>query len=231
MKERPILMNEQSIGPILDGRKTQTRRVITPQPVVGDEYSVWTDCKKWGNAVVKFTRHGYAPPHSFAESIARHCPYGVPGDRLWVREAWQLCSHGSQLPGLKEFRTRYLADGTLNWVKCGRDLAVLKEVGFKPSIFMPREFSRLTLEITSVGVERIQEISKQDAIAEGVDWRKCPMYQTEAQLRRMVKGWGTAMTVDYIGGFKRLWNSINASPGLSWSDNPWVWVVEFERIQ
>jgi hypothetical protein len=244
---KPILMNSFSVRAILGGRKTQTRRVITPQPDVSGGKIIFPWATFYpGGYVHTYNEDGiggqnwpapeFPDENKFQAALARTpykdpCPYGVPGDRLWVREAWQLCSYGSQLPGLKEFRVRYRVDDTLRWVKCERDLAVLKTVGFKPSIFMPREFSRLTLEITSVGVERIQEISKQDAIAEGVDWRKCPMYQTEAQLRHMVKGWGTAMTVDYIDGFKRLWNSINASPGLSWADNPWVWVVEFERIQ
>jgi hypothetical protein len=222
MKERPILMNEQSIGPILDGRKTQTRRVITPQPVVGDEYSVWTDCKKWGNAVVKFTRHGYAPPHSFAESIARHCPYGVPGDWLWVREAWATEER------YDDWKPSEVPTDAALWY--GKEYPYTKYMirlpgKRRPSIFMCHWMSRITLEVTNVRVEQVQDISQSDAEAEGV----MPFMKDTGGFQP--NGTPCPEAPDYVEIFAHLWDSIYSDRGFGWSDNPWVWVVEFERIQ
>lgn len=93
---------------------------------------------------------------------------------------------------------------------------------------MPRSASRITLEITNIRVERLNDISKEDAIAEGVDHRKCPTYQSPEQLEHMIRFGSYAFTIDYPGGFKSLWESINGED--SWAANPWVWVIGFHRI-
>jgi hypothetical protein len=191
VKERPILFRGEMARAILDGRKVQTRRIVKPQP---------EDAGFGRNAVVCPYRTGTQWPLAYYEmrgscwnsSDPLRCPYGQPGDRLWVRETWS--QPGGQL--------RYRADGDRgSW-------DVWKWV---PSIHMPRWASRITLEIVSVRVERLWSISRGDAIAEG-----CP--------RRRDTG-GTSPVV----WFHELWESINWKG--SWSVNPWVWVIEFKRLE
>jgi hypothetical protein len=147
-----------------------------------------------------------------------YCPYGIPGDRLWVREAWELLGGAEGYQGPR-YKVRYSAtpDAGHTWIRCDRELGTLESRGVKPSIFMPREFSRITLEITDVRVERVQHISAHNAICEGV------------------------VPTGYMGDpcdvadttkdeFRMLWDDINASRGYGWKHNPWVWVVAFEQI-
>jgi hypothetical protein len=179
MKERGILFSGPMVRAILEGRKTMTRRVVKPQPV---------------------DIHGSA----FMKTIK--CPYGKPGDRIWVRETFRREDLGEKV--------WYRADWN---EKDAKELFIDQSGGWKPSIFMPRWASRITLEITNVRVERLQGISQDDAKvegADGIDWGHGRDYGGPP---------------DYIGGFKRLWESING-PG-SWTANPWVWVVEFRRVE
>ncbi len=166
MKERPIMFTGPMVRAILDGRKTQTRRVIRPQP-------------RWvGDPGIPF-RTEDADPKGIIQ-----CPYGKPGDQLWVRETWAP-NEGDVLAG-KAF---YRADNN----------TIVER--WRPSIHMPRWASRITLEITKVRVERLQDISEEDAKAEG------SAYRTE---------------------FRDIWRSIYGDG--SWAHNPWVWVIEFRRI-
>lgn len=169
-RERPILFSGPMVRALLDGRKTQTRRVVNPQPATSSD----------GRACGPI-----------------RCPYGAPGDTLWVRETW--CSY---MPG----SVRYRADGhnDAGWT-------------WRPSIFMPRWASRLTLRVYGVRVERVQQITQADARAEGV-------VDTSG-------AWGDLTDTDRAGprgAFEALWNSINAERGFGWDVNPWVWVVSFE---
>lgn len=206
MKERGILMSAPMVRAILAGTKTQTRRVLKDQPLPGE-------------------------PTGF---LHISCPYGQPGDRLWVRETWQHSNspNGPWQDGCSIFyRADYLND------PLGPDLERSAD-GIRrrwiPSIHMPRAASRITLEITGVRVERLQEISREDAIAEGTDWKTCPTHQTLASMeaQHMARKIGLAAhyeaEIDYIGGYRALWESING-PG-SWAANPWVWVFEFRRL-
>ena len=199
MKERPILMNAEMVRAVLDGRKTQTRRPVKPQP-----YTIpWRDA--YGNAdEALFWR--YAEPRE-DWPYPRFCTFGQIGDRLWVRETWRiadsdLCGCGGDYctcgcNGQPIYAASYSAG----------DLAEFKP--WRPSIHMPRWASRITLEITGVRLERIQDISEADAIAEGAPWEDC---------------WPT-----YRQSFEALWCRIYDSQ--SWDVNPWVWVVEFRRVQ
>jgi hypothetical protein len=180
VKERPILFSGPMMRAILEGRKTQTRRAVNTK-----RYS----CIDWGYASVGDRCH----------SLAAHA-YGKPGDRLWVRETFALvpatayrCSTGVQQtlnPGDPDTCAVYRE----GWERS-------KPGSWRPSIFMPRWASRITLEITGVRVERLQQISDADALAEG-----CSLASVYA----------------------RLWESIHG-PG-SWDANPWVWVVEFRWL-
>ena len=203
MNEIPILMNAFSVQAILDGRKTQTRRVIDPQPD-----PAWAFCAprligdKWSFGVLQTSGFNQQEWKS---------PYGQPGDRLWVREAWHLWSNATDwhVVSYSAEAEENGATVTTHAVKCERELKVLETRGSKAGRFMPREFSRITLEIVSVRVERVQEISSGDCVAEGIHPDLSPFRKAE---------------------FHELWDSINAKRGYGWSANPWVWAIEFERV-
>lgn len=233
---KPIIFKDEMVKAILGGWKTQTRRIAN---------NVHFDSKyraKW-KAVRKHTEVSIDTPATMLGDV---CPFGKPGHRLWVRENFRLYfggGHenvdGASRERFESFELEFQADGAvaedlnfLNGVPVeGTDQRINYEQisrlsesghdGFRPSIHMPRWASRITLEITDVRVERLQDISEDDAKAEGVQpfrggyWRH---YQP---------GW-TQHTLTAKGSFLSLWNSINGP--ASWDLNPWVWVVEFKRI-
>lgn len=199
MKERGILFKDFLVRKILAGEKTQTRRLLkstgtaapVEEPWISDQ-GVFFSCATDGtSAIVK-------------------CPYGTPGDRLWVRETWLqwACPQHDegQPPGTRcdcddPKSLRYRADGEIPAVR------------WKPSIFMPRWASRITLELTEVRVQRVQDITRADAIAEGMDSRSfkqgyCPRAE-----------------------FCEAWDRISADRGGSWAANPWVWALTFRRVE
>ncbi len=150
--------------------------------------------------------------------INERCPYGRPGDRLWVRETFEFGFH----PDTAEPVIFYPADGStleLDWPSYSGRLPVAKK-GKHVSIHMPRWASRLLLEIVSVGIERIQDITEEDAIAEGVRGRR-GHYYIDAGPPFYRTAWAP---------FSLLWNSLNASRGFGWDKNPWVWVIEYRVI-
>lgn len=209
MKERPILMNAPMVRATLDGSKTQTRRIVKPG--------------KWEHENAEYGV-------SFG-----NCPYGQPGDRLWVRETWGVVSHSWDADGnmidwtpdrpatqIQEMRfgqgyysghVIYAADGAHEWAG-DDDGGGEPRSAWHPSIHMPRAASRINLEITGVRVERLQDISEADAKAEGATPSIIGAHLDHLK---------------YRAGFQSLWESING-PG-SWEANPWVWVVEFKRVE
>ena len=196
MKERPIIFSSEMVCAILKGEKTQTRRVIKPQPKV--IHALYSDASIETNCI--FEKR---------EDQRIHCPYGAPGDELWVRETWNVlnsdgCSPRDITP--QPDRVVYKANEDDQYPF------------WRPSIFMPRWASRIQLLITDVRVERVRDISVEDAYAEGV---RNPFYG-----RGTVGGDFSVVNVM----FQDLWNSINAKRGHSWESNPWVWVIEFEKL-
>ncbi len=225
MKERPILFNAEMVKAILSGRKTQTRRIMKDQPEVippEDECGVpgyWIPC----HAAKTMVRN---------EMMTIACPLGMRGDQLWVRETWGVVSHAfdddgvmidwapdrpataiHEMPfgnGYYSGHAIYAADGRFTWgdddgYEDGRSC-------WKPSIHMPRPASRINLLITGVGVERLNSLTNADAKAEG--------YPVE----REIDGGST----DPWLWFRDLWDGIY--PDNSFKANPWVWVIEFERV-
>ena len=208
MKERPILFSAPMVRAILDGRKTQTRRVVKPQPANGCIYQMNGARDK---AVHWDGKGCFVPPTPKSENHLLPCPYGQHGDKLWVRETWQGFCRTSyeydEWESMQSPKDRYEGNYTPVYRADGKNFP---EKWF-PAIHMPRKYCRIELVIKSVRVERLNSISDADALAEGVD-------QTNTSL----KGYATER-------FKRFWESIN-NPG-SWAQNPWVWVIEFERVK
>lgn len=205
MKERPILFSGPMVRAILEGRKTMTRRVVKLR--YGADVVV-TNGKVWKPARVDYA--GYVD-----------CPYGQVGDRLWVREAWRTVAEANDLA------PRDLSAAHRFWHEADSP----HQLGYgklRPSIHMPRIASRILLEITGVRVERLHEISEADAQAEGVErvvagvgWRRyCDPDSEEV---------GVPPCGDARRSFRSLWKFINGDE--SWNANPWVWVVEFKRVQ
>ena len=193
-RERPIIFSGPMVRAILDGRKTQTRRVVrgTPSAATKAEFLEGVQGTKWIPARAGFFIAG---PKSMGTIP---CPYGDRGDRLWVRETWGYAQNedGEEDPEAADLREGY--DGPpRKW---------------RPSIFMPRWASRLTLEITDVRVQRVQEISEADAVAEG-----CAPF----------RGMGDSGP---IWNYLALWDSLNAKRGFPWRSNPWVFAITFRRI-
>jgi len=187
---------------ILDGRKTQTRRVMKPQP---ENFEPNPD----ENSVARVHVDGeYVGSGVVDDGACVHiCPYGAPGERLWVRETWKpdpsFGYPAETKPRDMDSRTHVLYRATL---ATDHPKAIWQR--WRPSIFMPRWASRITLEITDVRVERVQSISVMDAQAEGCN------------------GGG-----QFYRAYRDLWDSINAKRGFSWESNPWVWVLGFRRVE
>jgi hypothetical protein len=203
MNEKPSLFNTEMVRPILTGQKTQTRRIVKlPSWSTSD----WDDFELHGE--------GMAQPHIICTNTGCLAeipsPYGQSGDLLWVRETWRTDQgfddvKPRDLP--RDALIQYKADGTILGTRMG-------PFGkWRPSIFMPRWASRITLRVLSIRVEQIQQISEEDCFAEGAIPPKL-----------------ITSPIDPIGLFRELWNSINAKRGYGWDDNPCVWVVKFERI-
>lgn len=212
MKERPILFSAPMVRAILEGRKTQTRRVVKPQLDLG-LYLDWQEMDAF-EGKARFRRVGPDYPDTEGDD-GIVCPYGALGGRLWVRETWAI---------------RWYQGGWHVYFDADGEHSRRDEVGafplgkgragrLRPSIHMPRWASRITLEVTGVRVERLQDISEADAIAEG--------------LLRDKDGWRGAPDLPWfaspVAAYRSLWESINGAG--SWDANPRVWVVEFSRIE
>ncbi|HBC6836216.1 TPA: hypothetical protein KEZ13_002904 [Escherichia coli] len=187
MKERGMIFNDEMVRAILGGDKTQTRRIVEE--------------KFYGRAVA-------------AELLAKHCPYGQPGDRIWVRETYRVHGKATDVATLV-----YRASVRNSWTEQTHRVPVEvcnKPVSEKwtPSIHMPRWASRILLEITDVRVERLHDMSEADAKAEGAAPATYKITPPEAV---------------YRVGFGDIWRSIYGQD--NWLSNPWVWVIEFKRIQ
>ena len=238
MRERPILFSGPMVRAILEGRKTQTRRVVTvrgeqPPPWAtfaaeghSPTYTSWskpTGLFYWSESdeapSKELRRWPILPPsHAMAgDHYWTPCPYGKPGDHLWVRETW------AQPAALDPGPTVYRADYPACVPKEFENVPDAAAITWKPSIHMPRAMSRITLEITGVRVERLQAITNDDAYAEGSsEWAA----ENAARLLGAGNKWR-----NIIEAWKALWDGINASRGHGWDANPWVWAVEFRRIE
>lgn len=232
-KEKPVIFSGPMVQAILDGSKTQTRRVMKPQVVD------WHDGWEWKGHKPNSKHGAYASNHKHRVNlniyVGPSCPYGVKGDRLWVRETFTLESNFN-IDGMKGYPPPFKDGRPVNMIEDEKygdyweqphyrasdpepELSYDDMDGpgcrWKPSIHMPRWASRINLEIIDIRVEQLQEISEADAKAEGMQ-----------------------KNMEFIGftkHFKEVWDSINGKSrkdgrDISWSTNPWVWVVEFKKI-
>ena len=209
-KERGLIFNGEMVRATLGDRKSQTRRTRGLNKV-NQNPNAWT----YGGINIYKQHIFYPVPDEYPDDFDGlvRCPYGVPGDQLWVRETWRSLVCGG-LDG-------YEADGS--WV--------IASSSKKPSIHMPRQYSRILLEIANVRVERVQDISDDDAGAEGI-FNNSGLHLWHC--------WGQQFHPDQMCGcgdnypseeFGKLWDTINAKRGCGWDVNPWVWVIEFKVLE
>lgn len=233
MKARPIIFSAAMVQALLAGRKTQTRRVIK-NPINkihwgGEPKKLFAD---WALSYLKTFNEETGTVYFEVQSevddtttCSTKCPFGGVGDLLWVREVWRVekaldCDKPSEIE--PHMPVDYAADGTeqnrhWNWMHpafAGK---------WRTPLFMPRWASRLTLEITGVRVERVQDISEADAIAEG-----CRGYRMDTGLEWAdMERW-----VEPEEEYAQLWDSLHGKdPAHAWAANPWVWVLEFKRVE
>jgi hypothetical protein len=250
MKERPILFNAKMVRAILDGSKTQTRRVVKHKK---DEPPAWAtfaqpmsnlqadgSCKesnffRWseeqaeGKPLISLRRWPGNGPDLVYDWYAIPCPYGQVGDRLWVRETFREgCTYGGDYRTVQYLSTKTAHVGDkdhpvrhvmaqMYGIADSRSHSIVEGGSWRPSIHMPRWASRITLEITGVRVERLQDISDEDAKSEGATRALDPI-----DFVRL------GAIANHKTGFQILWESINGHE--SWDANPWVWVIEFKRV-
>lgn len=234
MTERGILFSAPMVRALLDGTKTQTRRVCKPAQAANLSYVTGIqDPRDFGQRPLEVRGSGWFGDED--GEVQFRSPYGRPGDRLWVREAWQYADWteeglpfvGYSADGAKQI-AHYVQNDSDGWGERLQNIwAELSRIEnyaidgraadrhWRPSIHMPRWASRILLEIVSVRVERLQDISEADAIAEG-----CSGYRPDDDPFR---------DVEPRDEYRELWESINGAG--SWDANPWVWVVEFRRIE
>lgn len=231
MKSRPILFSGHMVRALLDGSKTQTRRVGKIQSL---------DFVGLKAEAVRHATLGYQIQATYdaypGRGTARHaicaCPFGQPGDQLWVRETWNWFDPDSiptDRAGPRAIFTGNQGNRSIPWVAAYAADGHLPYPGYegrdhwRPSIHMPRWASRITLEITGVRVERLQDISEADAMAEGCTKNHNGYYWGGPHAVSGRKQMATAKSA-----YRDLWESINGPS--SWDVNPWVWVLEFKRI-
>lgn len=216
MKEKPIIFSPEMVRAILAKQKTQTRRVIKPQIQQMEEGFAW-----WHKSLP--AGHCHSDLESVIQLALKSCPYGKVGDRLWVREAFY-----PDPPDTGDWCYYEFEDGTPNQMNMKAIPAKYQKpehvmykasssssLQWKPSMFMPRWASRITLEVTNLRVERIQSISTEDCIAEGFSSR---LREFDAQ-------------VDLWQQVEAAWNKMHDKKGFGWNQNPFVWVVGFKVVK
>lgn len=227
MRELPILFSTPMVQAILEGRKTMTRRVckdiadcdfkggLDREPYLGDI----TLFEKVGLRKWDWVKHKNQWLYKLQNAVdgsktyLLKCPYGQPGDRLWVRETW-----ASYCDECKSNQGEGYKDATCAYGDCNRYAYKADDDGcpggkWRPSIHMPKEAARIWLEVTNVRVERLQEITEEEAKAEGI----IPSQE--------------APFTCYRADFEKLWNSLNAKRGYGWDTNPFCWVIEFRKVK
>ncbi len=228
MKETGILSHAEMIQALLDKRKSMTRRAWGLEKV-NQEPDAWYLVAVFQDGLARFTRK------DDTEDITLRCPYGGVGDRIYCKETfaeWQGTLEGIRNSDLSAIEAReyivYKA-GAKDWQGLLKDRRNGHPWKIQPSIYMPKWASRITLEITAIRAERIQAITEEDAIAEGIDRHEDSghnifWFEVASEYH------GNTQDVTATKSYARLWDSLNAKRGLSWDKNPWCWVISFKEI-
>lgn len=206
MTDKPIIFSGPMIRALLDGRKTQTRNILSPKSGIGPAHRVERICGAW-MACEYDRRWPLRLPHA-------------PGDRLWVREAWRV---HHRFDASKPSDIHAIEGGV--WFEADDPLIPIHLGKCRPSIFMPRWASRLTLVVTDVRVQRVQEISEEDAKAEGIEYDDDRSRGNCIAWRDYLDRGGKCAYS--IGSFRSIWDSLNAKRGFGWDANPWVVATTF----
>lgn len=229
MKEIPILFNAEMVRAILAGKKTQTRRPVVPQPFIGIDELHGNDLRGRAPYDCECNETGRTIGYGFQDDDYRvyKCPFGCIDDHLWVRENFR---YGTRDNGQSVIV--YVADGEVRELfaseggegdLCKTGRIINERVGMgpcRPSIHMPRWASRITLKVTDIRVQQVQEISEEDAIAEGCSGSFLPSYRAGGEI--------LCIDGEYPSDeFGKLWQSIYNT----WDANPWVWAATFEVVK
>lgn len=235
-----MIFNAEMVRAILDGRKTQTRRIMKVQPSDGfrpthNGYDLDLNAHWYTPGVVD--KNGYLQPAKkdvfgvADENEGYTCPFGAVGDRIWVRETWAEAGAGA--PDLKLYRANYPEHVPTHY----ENVPPASDIRWTPSIHMPRRASRITLEITGVRVEQLDKISEEDSIAEGMQGVICPSCKGDPDYATTQYDPDTLAAVDEIpcqscesnrSKFFALWDSIYGEANHCMGD--WVWVIEFKVV-
>lgn len=222
MKEIPMLFSTSMVQALLDKRKIQTRRLVSPQP------STFVTALRWGKHI------SHCPDSCSEEDHVKtffndKCPYGQPGDLIYVRETWGVGSRPDPFVGSVDGFEFKADEAFIDEVESlpiypcdGFDFGNYDKKGWRPSIHMPKIAARIWLQVTGIRVERLQDISQEDAQAEGMTTapHRCPGWKN--RLRDFKDC--------FICPFRLLWNQINGANGHQWDKNEWVWVVSFKVL-
>jgi hypothetical protein len=245
VNEKPILFHEEMVRAILAGQKTQTRRIVKPQPVRtlpntkplpgSSEIEIhrgmgwrWSPRKNW-------SAYSADKGGNFAGALVHHCPYGRVGDRLWVKSKWLITDLILKPEAWDEkSETCWCYDGKAapQHAPHVRYAAELKNPerfkgAFRPSLLMPRWASKITLEITEVRAQRLDEISEDDARAEGISGPHHVGYPAFK-----VPGDSKPRYSSAVAAFEHAWDAINGErPGCAWADHPWVYAISFRVVK
>jgi len=255
MKETGLIFSGPMVGAIREGRKAQTRRIVSKRNSFCQCPFDWHDLESpqtfvdrsgggswYLHAPISNSPPGhdktaimrifcrFAPPGEWEEEPNRAEGYVPPATRIWVRETF--CAWSGVLPNDVDGAEYYQTEGPLHDelhydITYRADSQPPMPVRWRPSIHMPRWASRIMLEVTGVRVERLQEISEEDAIAEGAFDASEDDKQQAARLAA-AEGRESVGAIDY---FRQVWNSLHAGKGHGWDTNPWVWVIEFRRLE
>lgn len=225
IKERPILFSTPMLQAVLDGRKTMTRRVIKPQPP-HEISDIFCDNDYFPTII---DRRGIEQPgpktfgayDEYGEWGVK-CPF-PPGTRLWVKENLIRIPWADGIDGIA-----YAADNEPAWDMTRPCRWVWKKNSLS-SMFMPRNLARILLEVTNVRVERVQEITEEDAIAEGFE--PVPCFCSERGAYGCTDCMNTGRLEPALLPFHDTWDDLNAKRGYGWLANPWVWVITFKRAE
>ncbi|PXV60708.1 hypothetical protein SAMN04487785_102436 [Dyella jiangningensis] len=229
MRERPIIFSGPMVRAVLEGRKTVTRRIVKHIPWLPGRNPHFSQAMPFVNAGEWRIAGSEEMTHGF------RCPYGQPGDRLWVRETFKPIASGEVKNGYGEVRYGYAyqADSSRRWnarPTTIHDLTGQPSKGpmqfqqrpWRSPATMPHRASRITLEVTGVRVERLQAIDRAGALAEGIVDMSTPSHTAFGVP-------GASLAQHPVRAFQLLWDSINGAG--SWDANPWVWAIEFRRIE